>query len=332
MREIKKLEDTISLTPMELFKNQDSVIMEKLARKYENKCWANSFVLHVNKILLLGPTEISKNRTDGSADINLQFEIECETFPVRSMLVCTIEGLNEDKLMCKYGPNVVITCMEKKTLISPKVGQTIAIIIDRTEYLTSRSTVSIRARPFSIEKIINVIGYSSEEFSETTIQMLTDILDAMEPLTEKSTSKFIQETFYPFNEEPKKLLKQFTSPASDFSVMDLYEIAKQIISKKLTGMPAGYAVAHPVLPIIDATIFKLESKTVPKTSNVLKKYPGWNLVVGKSLFSELICTRLLLAGNMKSMINSMTEVFKSEQIINTHKNIWESYNKLKINV
>ncbi len=329
MKEIKKLEDIISLEPSELFKDQDVAIMAKLSKKYENKCWANAFIVKVVRILLKGPTEISKNRTDGSADINLQFEVECETFPAKSMIVCKIEGINEDKLMCKFNENTIVTCLGRKTLISPKAGQYIPVIVDRAEYITSRSKVSIRAQPFMVERNINVTLYPAEEFTDVAIEILRNILANSVKLVDKSNVKFILDALYPYSEDPKKLLRHYIS--NDFSVMSLTEIANQIVSGKLKGVAAGCVISHPVLPMQDATVFKLESKTVPKGSNVFKK--EGNLTITKSpetTFSEMLATRLLLTNNMIVMMNAMSEIYKTEVLINSHKNIWESYNKLKI--
>lgn len=332
MRIIKKLEDTISLSPTELFDDQTSILMSKLAGKYEGKCWADSYVLKVLRILLKGPTEISKNRTDGSADINLQFEIECETFPAGTIVLCKILALREDKIIGHYeniNPPANVICRERKMFISPKVGQYVPIIVSRSAYPTSNPSVSMTGLPYMSNRNISLVAYDEEVFSEYVSETITKILESTPKLAEGTNIGYISEILYPYTKEPKKV-SQSLLPKD--SVISLVDIANQILSGKLKGMGKGYVLIHPSLPGIDATVFKLDSNA--KLERKIADTHGTFTIIppGKQKISEIIITKLLERYNIIEFLNYAGKIFKDERTINAHKNIWDSYEKQKVDL
>jgi len=327
----KLLEDIVTLTPKDLFKNQETVIMENLRSKYENKCWADSYIVNVNKILLLGPTEISKNRTDGSADVNVQFTVMCKKFIVGSILAnCIITGLVEGNLYCRHGENIKVTCKSRSLYMSPKKEQKIPVVIEKVSYGTSRSIITIIGSPYKPNKNIEIHAYEEETFSDVLRQQLIDILADTPKLTETSHTKFIDNILYPYDSDPKTVVKKMLT--DDFIVLNFVNMAKEIISKKINGVGGGYLIKHPSLHIMDAEVYKLESKKVPRDAKILKKIQNSESFVGKSKFSDVICNILIARNNYMSMLIDMGKTFTDETTIKSHQNIWESYSKNKISV
>lgn len=325
----KLLEDIVTLTPKDLFKKQEAVILENLRNKYENKCWADSYIVNIDKILLLGPTEISKNRTDGSADINVQFTVICKKFIVGSVLAnCAITGLDEGKLYCQHGDNIKITCRSRSLYISPKKDQKIPVMIEKVHYGTSRSIITIIGTPYKVSKNTEIHAYGEEVFSDILRQQLTDILADTPELKETSYVKFIDNALYPYDSDPKAVVKGMLT--KDFSILNFINMAKEIISKKINGVAGGYIIKHPSLHIANAEVYKLESKSVPRDSKILKKIENSEPFIGKSKFSDIICNVLIARNNYIDMLNEMGKTFTNQAAIESHQNIWDSYSKYKI--
>jgi hypothetical protein len=116
----------------------------------------------------------------------------------------------------------------------------------------------------------------------------------------------------------------------DFAVLNFVNMAKEIISGKLNGVGGGYLIKHPSLHVMDAEVYKLESKTVPRDAKILKKIENTDPFIGKSKFSDVICNVLIARNNYINMLNEMGKTFTNQAIIESHQNIWDSYSKYKM--
>lgn len=242
----KVLETSVDLfSPKDIYAlDINTVLIDKLSNRYNNKCFSNMLILSVKKIIRYSDRIMTDNRLDGSSSVNVQFIVEgivlhkgeviqgCKIKRITNMGVF----IENDHILGK------ISLDPKNKLINIlKVDQYVPVIIEIARYNVGKSQILVDCRLYSPIIFEETQHYISDIMSIEDSDKLSSLLEELKVVSEKSnilaTNKaseksynFFKEIVYPYKDENRQILNAKHFKSVDASMDSLLKINKGVIT------------------------------------------------------------------------------------------------------
>jgi hypothetical protein len=137
----------------------DTLLISKLTTRYKNKCFQSILILEITKIIRRSSTRMINNRIDGSASVDVQFEVKGVILIQGEILHgCRIVEINSNAITAEN--NYAGIKIQKETNSKAtkdisdaifkilRVGQKIPVVIQKVRYTPNQPSISVIATPF----------------------------------------------------------------------------------------------------------------------------------------------------------------------------------------
>jgi len=338
----KIIEDDISLTTAELTSGDiNSVIENKIRKKYERKCWQNVYVVKVKEIIKRNAIKMAIDRIDGQGNTNAQFRVEAIEFAHGDVLTgCrVIDIIKDSKIICEREDAIVT--FRDRFFISPKPDQILFVRVKRASYLTNQNKANVYGSPYVIDSKKKIIHIPTGEtsYAEDQKRLLSNVLKNVSIAQErikksKSTLvKFFEIMLYPYKDgSPADTPKKATPRGS--TLIDIFDLAKDIASGKIKKQSKAALMSHPAVNMSTMKMYQLPeswneklmegAKAEKEVRSKLQTY-----VIDKSHF-DIILNVLYEHIVFLNTVADLCEIYADDSLRKKHNNIWESYERVKI--
>lgn len=335
MKIIKIYETVINISAAEMYKGIDMILMSRLKQRFENKCEKNSLVINIQSIVRRSCCRLAKSRLDGSGDVDVQFKAESIIYNDNDILTnCEIQKIERgNKIICKYD-RAVISVDGSRGLYSLKPGQKITIKISSVSYPQGKDKITINGAPYISSIKFNLYSASinldiTSENIELLKQKIQEIDDEYKlyESSDKKSIKFFNDIYYPYNQNFIDFKKNFKNTKID--LVDIYDLTKKlIISKKFE--PNLILFRHTIIDKSTPLVFKINEEDLKSgiTDTLLDKNSYNITFIREDVTFVLLALLNDYLSHIKT-IREMTEIYITEQDIESHSNIWSIYNRLK---
>lgn len=294
--------------PINVYTDNDN-IRHILADRYENRCYKGCFILRINKILRIGECVINQ---DGSPSFGMIPVI----MEVTAIVYVTGEVINGCVVQNKDAKGVIIASTEIASLIltSNKLldsivkGQIISVRVAAAKYTHGSPKVAVHAIPylFTNRPYVYKLGPITEATKSLTESVRVRIAEEEKKInTIKKDKPMAWKTFdqllYAYKEEQKAPPGATESNILEDKIPGLY-ISRD--SRINLSQPLAYTYNDSKFP--DGYITKFEVAS----DNVM-------LVILEDYCSQLRTVR------------EMVDIYTTEELINSHRNIWQLFKKSK---
>lgn len=291
-----------------LYTSDDNII-RILADKYEKRCFRGCYIVSVDRVLRRGDCVINQDRDPTFGTIPVIFEVTAVTYAVGEIINgCVVQ--NKDKtgtIICKTDiANIILKA--HPLLMSITRGQFISVRVGHVRYNQASPRVSINAVPMLPPS--RVVVYEFAPIPAADLSLLGDVLGRIGEEVEKAN----------------KIKKDKPRAWTAFDQMIYAYGAAQTPPEsaavaRLTDLPraavGGYVSRD---PRIRGTEDEYYVYTEPPADAILRK--GISPAGVAIALLEDYCAAL-------RTVREMTEIY-SEDIIETHKNLWQIFKKAKL--
>jgi hypothetical protein len=132
-----------------LFSNNiEYQILQLIEQKYLNKCYLESFIIKINKILNRSLIESNQNDLNCSFTVCIQFEAECIIFSKNEVILNMVvqEHVNNNIIATKN--NMIAMIKNNKDIDFLKKNSIIPIIVGKAKFTTGSNKITINSYPF----------------------------------------------------------------------------------------------------------------------------------------------------------------------------------------
>jgi len=212
MNVTKILETSINIfNPNELFQhNFNDLLIQKLTKRYKNRCYQSIYVLKINKIIRRSSIKLSMSRLDGSGDISVQFEVDGIVLIENSILHnCKILKIHTNAITAEHEYVGIKLQKSQSNKISQvlQVDQIVSVIVNQVRYITNKKKITMIATPYmpvqTIEELViyNILSGITQEESDK-VKLFLDKIKEEESLHDKIKKEkrysFFQDMMYPY--------------------------------------------------------------------------------------------------------------------------------------
>jgi len=317
----------------------DIVILDKLRKIFEGKCFKSSLVYKILRIIRRSLVRPAQNLTDGSGNVNVVFEAEAIVYNENDIITdCVVKNVERSgELICKID-HAAIHIRGNIILRGIQIGQTIPIRVVTVRYSKGKDNITINATPYfhPMGFFLYKTDTSPTKVSQETIEVLTDLIKTAEAeervfkdLDPKLRS-FFTDVFYPFTEDGEKFEKH---KESKFERINMIDDAKRFIElpKKAGKESPMFVIRHPRTDKSKPSIFHIDESLfkgeLPKISLLDMKL--YEIKVVKESYAQILINYIEEYVGFLRMIQELVNTFNTEEKRQEHKNIWAIYNRLK---
>lgn len=334
----KQYETIVNLSPAENYSaSSDAVIMNKLRKVFEGKCYKSSLIIKILRIIRRSGIKPAQNLTDGSADVNVIFEAESIVYNDGDIITnCVVKNVERSgELICK-SEYAAIHIRGNVMLRGIQTGQIIPIRVVSVKYSVGKDSITINGTPyfhpmsFFLYKTDVTPGKVPTEVVELLGSLLHNAEKAEQRLADQDPKlkKFFTETFYPFEkgDEP--------STSKGIHKFDMISEVKKIMTTDAVSTGSAttmFVLRHPRTNRSSTTIYHLDEDLLKGDIAKLPILEAGKFqiqAVHESYASVLVKYLEEYIGYL-TMISEVIEIYDSEEKRQAHKNIWAIYNKLK---
>jgi hypothetical protein len=157
-----------------LFSNNiEYQILQLIEQKYLNKCYLESFIIKINKILNRSLIESNQNDLNCSFTVCIQFEAECIIFSKNEVILNMVvqEHVNNNIIATKN--NMIAMIKNNKDIDFLKKNSIIPIIVGKAKFTTGSNKITINSYPF-IPIHTHTIYYKIKTITESDKVYLQD--------------------------------------------------------------------------------------------------------------------------------------------------------------
>ena len=202
-------------------KTLNANFLDRLSEKYRGKCFGNSFILSVDKIIRKSEQYVDFTDIHSSFNIDIEFlatvavfgandiMVDVKVIYAEQMKICSYEHLINEE----YAPiKALIAIQSSKQSENLILGQKIIIQIKNVKYEPFEETVSISAilmvaeTSFHLFKVIGDLNNKLIKDLQLTLQDIHKELKIRNEFSVEQKKKilFIENLYYPFNNENKE--------------------------------------------------------------------------------------------------------------------------------
>lgn len=205
----KVLETSIDLTdPVEIYNHDiNPMIIKKLTTRYKNRCFQSIYVLSIVKIIRRSSIKMTTARLDGSASIDIQFEVEGIVLIEGNILHgCKVIEIHTNAITAEHKYVGIKLQRDSSNKISQilQIGQVIPVIVKKVRYIPNQSKISMIASPY-VPSITDPVVYKissglSMEETEKLGMFIDQIADELKLHTDTETKRyaFFKDLMYPY--------------------------------------------------------------------------------------------------------------------------------------
>lgn len=330
---IKEYETKINLKPDEMFSggiSDSQFLIDKLRKRYEQKCEGNSFIVKIIGITQKSMITIDKSDLHGGGSISVVFNVEAIVYPAGTILVgCDVQSIERNgQILCKYDNAVIYIKGDRNLAISS--GDKIIVEVLKTGYPKGEKLMAIAAKPFFIQRTfyMDVIrppkALATDEI-ELLKQTLAEVDNIELKLAEhnKSSVKFFTDLFYPFSKS--------VSIPKEFKKHDL----KTLVSKYIDSndvFPSNVPIIlskNSTIPRNEMTIYSISPESL---SQIKDKIQSPDFIDVKINTSTLVYTLVKYMREYIDYINLIIDasnIYNTETIRKNYQKMWQFYIRMK---
>lgn len=230
-------------------KNLNEKLIELISEKYYNKCYMNSYITKINKIINRSLLESNQNDLDCSFNISIQFEAECIIYNKNEVILDMEiqEKVNNNIILKK--DNILALIKNNSDLIDFKKGSKLPILVGKVKYALGSDKISINSYPF-VPIFNDTIYYKIDKLSKEELELLNDNILKYINIEEENklnilkskqnTWNYFKELIYPYKNITKisedtidllKFIKNIDSyNNSIISLNDKYDLSNRLLS------------------------------------------------------------------------------------------------------
>lgn len=203
------------LNPNDMYNaDVDGVIMKFLKNRYVKKCYQSMLILEVVKILKRSSLQITDNRLDAGASVDVQFEVSGIVLMHSEVLHgCKILEIRDDIITAEHEYAGIKLQKDPSGQITRilQVGQVIPVIVQNVRYTINESRMSVLATPYApsashtIPYYIVTDGVTPDnmESLETLMNMVDDEEKLHATLSKEAQYGFFKDILYPYKTRQK---------------------------------------------------------------------------------------------------------------------------------
>lgn len=287
--------------------NIESQILNLIEQKYLNKCYLESYIIKINKILNRSLIESNQNNLNCDFIVYIQFEAECIIYSQNEVILNMEIHENINNNIIAKNNYIVAMIKNNKDISFLKKGSKIPIIVGKAKFTTGSNKITINSYPFI--PIINqsVIYYKINKITDDEKNQLNDSIIIYINIEEERKKKILEiknnnwnyfnNLLYPYknNKSDENIKKDKTIELLSYNYEDsiIYFNQEINLSEKLISINN------------DAKNY-LEDSSFNILYNLFKKY---------YLYLKLV--------------NDLSEEYNSKELIDKNMNLFELYIKYK---
>jgi hypothetical protein len=287
--------------------NIESQILNLIEQKYLNKCYLESYIIKINKILNRSLIESNQNNLNCDFIVYIQFEAECIIYSQNEVILNMEIHENINNNIIAKNNYIVAMIKNNKDISFLKKGSKIPIIVGKAKFTTGSNKITINSYPFI--PIINqsVIYYKINKITDDEKNQLNDSIIIYINIEEERKNKILEiknnnwnyfnNLLYPYknNKSDENIKKDKTIELLSYKYEDsiIYFNQEINLSEKLISINN------------DAKNY-LEDSSFNILYNLFKKY---------YLYLKLV--------------NDLSEEYNSKELIDKNINLFELYIKYK---
>jgi hypothetical protein len=132
-----------------LFSNNiESYILQLIEQKYLNKCYIESYIIKINKILNRSLIESNQNDLNCSFSVCIQFEADCIIFSKNEVILNMVVQENINNNIIAKNDFIISMIKNNKDIDFLKKGSIIPIIVGKSKFTTGSNKITINSYPF----------------------------------------------------------------------------------------------------------------------------------------------------------------------------------------
>lgn len=287
--------------------NIESQILNLIEQKYLNKCYLESYIIKINKILNRSLIESNQNNLNCDFIVYIQFEAECIIYSQNEVILNMEIHENINNNIIAKNNYIVAMIKNNKDISFLKKGSKIPIIVGKAKFTTGSNKITINSYPFI--PIINqsAIYYKINKITDDEKNQLNDSIIIYINIEEERKKKILEiknnnwnyfnNLLYPYknNKSDENIKKYKTIELLSYKYEDsiIYFNQEINLSEKLISINN------------DAKNY-LEDSSFNILYNLFKKY---------YLYLKLV--------------NDLSEEYNSKELIDKNMNLFELYIKYK---
>jgi hypothetical protein len=309
--------------------------MEQLTNKFYGKCFGNSYIISVDRIIKKSNQYIDFTSIDSIFTIDIEFLATVVIFGINDILVGANVIYNTDQMkICLYEKKMndmapikaLIAIQPNKQSENLILGHKIIVQVRNVQYDPFAETISISAILLTCEKtypIYKIIGSLNEKSLKELKDLLPEInreLTIRNSLSEKQKEKlfFLEKLFYSFKNEKKDIESNtlWYGPKIENSndKINILDYVENLTEE--TKLPL-YCFRNLYIYKSSPFVMFLEDLKHEDLKNVIEVHPS-------VVFNDI----LISIRNFLIMGREFVELFDDE-IINNQKSIWRSISNLQ---
>lgn len=326
--------------------------MEQLTNKFYGKCFGNSYIISVDRIIKKSNQYIDFTSIDSIFTIDIEFLATVVIFGINDILVGANVIYNTDQMkICLYEKKMndmapikaLIAIQPNKQSENLILGHKIIVQVRNVQYDPFSETISISAILLTCEKtypIYKIIGSLNEKSLKELKDLLPEInreLTIRNSLSEKQKEKifFLEKLFYSFKNEKKDIETdtswygpKIENSNNKINILDYVENLTEETNNKInildyienlteeTKLPL-YCFRNLYIYKSSPFVMFLEDLKHEDLKNIIEVHPS-------VVFNDI----LISIRNFLIMGKEFVELFDDE-IINNQKSIWRSISNLQ---
>lgn len=300
----KTFEVVINLIDInDIFSNDiDSVLLNKIKHIYENKCFKSCFITNINGIIERGMLNINKRSLTCETSIDVKFSANVIIYEYLEVINNNvIDNITKSRLECRSGNIVSYINIANQDMSTLSVGQIIPIRVGKATYQPLQSTISVNAFPFipttnyETYYLINELDENDKELLTSTIIVDINNIDEQLRMVSKDRLKFFKSLLHPYK-----------------TILDQKNNIKDLLNLDISGI----VCLSDKMDLYNHQIINVSEYENPISESGITIYKIY-------LNTYLKYIRTIL---------DMCITYKDDEVFESHQNVFQIYEKFKINI
>jgi hypothetical protein len=338
----KQYETIVNLSPVENYSsNSDLVIINKLRKVFEGKCYKSSLICKIIRIVRRGWIKPAQNLTDGSSDVNVTFEAESIIYNENDIITdCVVKNVERSgELICK-SEYAAIHIRGNVMLRGIQTGQIIPVRVVSVRYSVGKDNITINGTPY-----FHPMTFFLYKTDITPGKVPTEVIELLRSLHTKAQEaenrfgdldpklrKFFTETFYPFIESAEKFEATSEKGIQKLNIMN--EVKKYVeagFDNAKTEETPVFVIRHPRIDKSSPTIYHMDESIFKNDVSKIAILDAKRFLIQAvhESYASILVNYLEEYISYLNMICEMISTYDTEEKRQAHKNVWAIYNKLK---
>lgn len=205
MKFFKTIETVVNLSPVEVYQDIDSIVLNKLRAAYKGRCESNCIILEVEEIVRRSKVRIEKASLKGAGFVNVCYRAKVlQLKPGEILPNCEVQRIEQNnQFTCKHKYASVYIAGSRDMQVL-KEGQRVSVIIDEARHNKGMDKASVVGRIFEYPRtcIIYDVAGRDTEGDELVLKEWLDRIEALK-VSKGPIVDHLRKAYYPFAEESK---------------------------------------------------------------------------------------------------------------------------------